>query len=232
MSRARTAPIPASTSRSSVSDAEFSNARSAVARRPRDSAATAESASTATLTGAAGSSSSSLSGSGGGGGEGGSSAAGQASSGDAGAAARRADSATDLRCEATASQRRSAAQASSSTSMPRSASIGVDGVRGGMGATAGMRTASGVETFGVETFGGDALKRAGGGVDGRGGVRGLGGGDVASAAALLTGRSGERTRCAPERKRTPRALRASDVERPSQRLREADGHLSRFVAYG
>ena len=59
-----------------------------------------------------------------------------------------------------------------------------------------VRTASGVETFGVETFGGDDLKRAGGGVDGRGGVRGLGGGDVAS---LLTGRSGERTRCAPER---------------------------------
>ena len=82
--------------------------------------------------------------------------------------------------------------------MPRSASIGVDGVRGGIGATAGMRTASGVETFGVETFGGDALKRAGGGVAGRGGVRGFGGGDVASA-ALLTGRSGERTRCAPER---------------------------------
>ena len=46
--------------------------------------------------------------------------------------ARRADSATDLRCEATASQRRSAAQASSSTSMPRSASIGVDGVRGAL----------------------------------------------------------------------------------------------------
>ena len=75
--------------------------------------------------------------------------------------------------------------------MPRSASIGVDGVRGGMGATAGIRTASG-----VETFGGDDLKRAGGGVEGRGGVRGFGGGDVAS---LLTGRSGERTRCAPER---------------------------------
>ena len=87
--------------------------------------------------------------------------------------------------------------------MPRSASIGVDGVRGGMGAHAGIftasgvvRTASGVETFGVETFGGDALKRAGGGVAGRGGVRGLGGGDVAS---LLTGRSGERTRSAPVR---------------------------------
>ena len=88
--------------------------------------------------------------------------------------------------------------------MPRSASIGVDGVRGGMGAHAGMRTARGVETFGVETFGGDALKRAGGGV-GRGGVRGLGGGDVASA-ALLTGRSGERTRCAPERSGCARAV--------------------------
>ena len=74
----------------------------------------------------------------------------------------------------------------------------MDGVRGGIGATLGMRTASGVETFGVETFGGDDLKRAGGGVDGRGGVRGLGGGDVASTAAL-TGRSGLRTRCAPER---------------------------------
>ena len=77
--------------------------------------------------------------------------------------------------------------------MPRSASIGVDGVRGGMGAHAGIFTASG-----VETFGGDDLKSTGGGVAGRGGVRGLGGGDVASAAAL-TGRSGERTRCAPER---------------------------------
>ena len=75
--------------------------------------------------------------------------------------------------------------------MPRSASIGVDGVRGGMGATVGMRTASG-----VETFGGDALKSAGGGVDGRGGVLGFGGGDVA---ALSAGRSGLRTRCAPER---------------------------------
>ena len=74
--------------------------------------------------------------------------------------------------------------------MPRRASIGVDGVRGGIGATLGRRTASG-----VETFGGDALKSAGGGVDGRGGVLGFGGGDVAS---LLTGRSGERTRCAPE----------------------------------
>ena len=82
--------------------------------------------------------------------------------------------------------------------MPRSASIGVDGVRGGIGATFGMRTASGVVTFGVETFGGDDLNSAGGGVAGRGGVLGLGGGDVASAAAL-TGRSGERTRCAPER---------------------------------
>jgi hypothetical protein len=61
-----------------------------------------------------------------------------------------------------------------------------------------MRTDSGVEVGGGAVF-----NRAGGGVAGRGGVRGFGGGDVASAAAPLTpltGRSGDRTRCGGDRR--------------------------------
>ena len=88
------------------------------------------------------------------------------------AAARRADNATDLRCGG--GLQRGAAQASSSTSC-RGGRRSADGRGAGRGrrGVLGVRAASG-----VETFGGEDLKRAGGGVDGRGGVRSRGG-DVA-----------------------------------------------------